>query len=126
MNFRIAVRVKSRIFLIDPSTVEWVEAYGNYVRIHHGSSAHLVRGTISGFEQHLSEYGFVRIHRSALVNIAHVVSLEPVVSGDYTVHLASGREVMLSRTYRERFFNFVSVPTAGAHSSGLAQAIEGS
>jgi two-component system LytT family response regulator len=126
VNFRIAVRVKSRIFLIDPATVEWVEAYGNYVRIHHGSSAHLVRGTISSFEQHLSEYGFVRIHRSALVNIAHVVSLEPVVSGDYTVHLASGREVMLSRTYRERFFAFVSVPMSAAHTSALGRAIEGS
>jgi two-component system LytT family response regulator len=125
VNFRIAVRVKSRIFLVDPATVEWVEAYGNYVRVHHGTGAHLVRGTISGFEQHLRAYGFVRVHRSALVNISHVVSLEPVVSGDYTIHLGSGRDITLSRTYRERFFAFVSVPMAGAPPSALAQAIEG-
>ena len=125
MTFRIAVRVKSRILLINPASVEWVEAYGNYVRIHTGDHAHLVRGTISGYEKHLAPSGFIRVHRSALVNIAHVMSLEPVVSGDYTVHLASGRDVVLSRTYRERFFASVTVPAAAQHSGSLAPALEG-
>lgn len=125
MNFRIAVRVKSRILLINPASVEWIEACGNYVRIHTADGSHLVRGTISGYERHLTSSGFVRIHRSALVNISHVASLEPVVSGDYTVHLTSGRDVILSRTFRERFFAFVSVP-AQQQAGSLAPALEGS
>jgi two-component system LytT family response regulator len=106
-NFRIAARVKSRIMLIDPARVDWIEAYGNYVRIHSGPDAHLVRGTISRFERQLAPYGFVRIHRSSLVNIAQVASLEPSSNGDYTVHLVSGRDVVMSRTFRDNFFTFV-------------------
>ncbi len=110
MNFRIAARVKSRIFLVNPSEVETIAACGNYVRLNTANGSHLVRGTISAYQQRLSHLGFVRVHRSTLVNISYVVSLEAVASGDYTIHLASGRSVTLSRTFRDLFFGFVSLP----------------
>jgi DNA-binding LytR/AlgR family response regulator len=107
MSWRIPVRNKSRIVLLDPQAIDLVEACGNYARLYQGDSAHLMRGTLSGFEQRLAKAGFVRIHRSAMVNISFVVSLEPSVSGDYRLHLSTGRVVTLSRTYREQFFSFI-------------------
>jgi DNA-binding LytR/AlgR family response regulator len=107
MNWRIPVRVKSRIVLVDPSAIDLVEACGNYARLHSGDATYLMRGTLSGFEQRLASAGFVRIHRSAMVNITFVASLEPTVSGDYRMHLSTGRVVTLSRTYREQFFSFI-------------------
>ena len=109
MNQRIAVRVKSKILLVDPGEIECVEACGNYVRIHAPSASYLVRGTMSAFEADLSAEGFVRIHRSTIVNLAHIASLEPHVTGEYVVHLRSGRDVMLSRTFRERFFALTTI-----------------
>ena len=109
MNLRLAVRVKSKIILVDPADIESVEAAGNYVRIHVASAGYLVRVTMAEFERGMSEEGFVRIHRSTIVNLAHVASLEPQATGDYVVHLRSGRDVFLSRTFRERFFAMTTI-----------------
>jgi two-component system LytT family response regulator len=99
---RLVVKSDSRIALVKPEDIDWVEAAGNYVRLHVGKDEHLLRGTMEGIEGQLPPRQFVRIHRSTIVNVERIRSLEPGFHGDYVVALHDGTELPLSRTYRSR------------------------
>lgn len=97
---RIEIRDGGRITLLDPATIGWVEAAGNYVELHARDATHLVRGTLAGFEERLAEHGFVRIHRSRLINKARISGFRPTSSGDLEITLDDGRVVGGSRRFR--------------------------
>lgn len=97
---RIEVREGSRTLYLPPPEIAWLEAAGNYVEIHTASATHLVRGTLAAWEQRLGGVGFVRIHRSRLVNRTHVGALEPTGSGDFEVTLTNGKKLQGSRRFR--------------------------
>lgn len=97
---RIEIRDGARITLLDPATIGWVEAAGNYVELHTGDATHLVRGTLAGFEERLAEHGFVRIHRSRLINKKRISGFRPTSSGDLEITLDDGRVVGGSRRFR--------------------------
>jgi two-component system LytT family response regulator len=99
----ILVKHEDRVHVVPLSTIEWLEAYGNYIRVHAGRRVLQMRGTLTEFAGRLAERGFVRIHRSALVNVAHISHLEPLPSGESTVILDSGERLQLSRTFRDTF-----------------------
>ena len=99
---RVAVKHRGRIRLVPLEEVEWIEASGNYLRLHVPGGQYLVRETMQRFAERLDPCRFARIHRSAIVNIERVRELTPLSHGDCSVLLASGREVTLSRTYREQ------------------------
>lgn len=99
---RIAVKSGGRIRLIPVAEIEWIEASGNYLRLHVAGGRHLVRETMQAMEEHLDPVQFARIHRSTIVNIDQIVELTPSSHGDCSVRLRSGARVTLSRTYRER------------------------
>ncbi|HEU4880490.1 MAG TPA: LytTR family DNA-binding domain-containing protein [Gemmatimonadaceae bacterium] len=98
---RILVKADGRMFFIRMAEIDWVEAYGNYVRVHVGSTAHLLRETMSSMERMLPQDRFARIHRSTIVNLDRVVEMKQWMSGDYNVLLTTGVRVKLSRSYRE-------------------------
>jgi len=98
---RIAVRSKGRIVFIRLDEIHWIEAQGNYLRLHLADESHLLRETMSSFEQKLDRAKFMRIHRSAIVNIDHVANIEPWFTGEYVVRMVSGKELTLTRTYRD-------------------------
>ena len=98
---RIAVRSQGRISFIRLETIDWVEAKGNYLVLHVGSAEHLIRETMRAFEERLVSFPFVRIHRSAIVNIDRITELQPWYTGEYIVRLDTGKELTLSRTYRD-------------------------
>jgi two-component system, LytTR family, response regulator len=98
---RILVKGDGRMFFIRTAEIDWVEAYGNYVRVHVGSSAHLLRETMASMERMLPQDRFARIHRSTIVNLERVVEMKQWMSGDYNVLLTTGARVKLSRSYRE-------------------------
>ena len=98
---RIAVKSGGRVRLVPVGDIDYVEAAGNYLRLHAGTERHLIRETLSAFEARLDPARFVRIHRSTIVNIDRVRELEPYFHGDYIVRLSDGRRLTLSRTYRE-------------------------
>ena len=108
---RIAVKSGNRILVLDPARIEWIEAERDYVRIHAGDGHYLVRTTMHDAQSRLTK-DFVRIHRSAIVNVRQVQYLEPDAGGDYRVYLRSGKELTLSRTYKHelasRFVAFSS------------------
>ena len=78
------------------------EAADNYVRVHAGREAHLIRETLQAMEERLDPGKFLRIHRSSLVNLERIRELRPVFHGDYVVKLTDETELILSRNYRKK------------------------
>jgi two-component system LytT family response regulator len=100
-SVRIAIKTEGRIVLVDAGDVIAVEAKGRYVLLLHTASSHLLRESISTMEEKLNLHGFVRIHRSVLVNAALVEEIHPLPSGDYLLRVRGGRELTASRTYKK-------------------------
>jgi len=99
---RLAVRNNGHVLFLAPEEIEWIEAAGNYVRLNAGGESHLLRETMSGVESKLPRDSFLRIHRSAIVNLEAVRELEPSPHGDFVVVLKSGKRLPLSRGCRDR------------------------
>ena len=97
---RIAIKTKGKILLIDPADILSVEAEGNYVVLHHRSDSYSLREALSSLAEKLKDYGFVRIHRSVLVNSASVEEIFPGTTGEYTLRLAGGKQYVVSRTFK--------------------------
>jgi two-component system, LytTR family, response regulator len=98
---RLMVKHDGRVFFVKATDVDWFEASGNYVRIHVGKVSHLIRETMQRVEAQLDPSMFVRIHRAVIVNLDRIRELQPWFAGDYVVILRDGRQLKLSRTYRE-------------------------
>jgi len=99
---RIAVKDGGAVFFVRIDSIDWIEAYGNYVRLHVGGASHLLLQTMTGMEARLDPEKFLRIHRSTIVNIDRIERLEPLFHGEYSVRLSDGTELTLSRGFRER------------------------
>jgi len=99
---RLVVKANGRIVLLDIRHIEWIEAQGDYVLIHTERDNYLTRETMQAMESQLKNHRFVRIHRSAIVNLGAVAQLQPIWSGDYKVTLRSGASLTWSRTFRPR------------------------
>lgn len=99
---RVVIKSAGRIFFLPVEEIDWVEAADNYVRIHAGADAHLVRETLQSLEGRLDPAKFLRIHRSTIVNLDRIRELHPLFHGDYAVRLRDGTELTLSRNYREK------------------------
>jgi two-component system, LytTR family, response regulator len=100
MTDRIPVKAHGRVMIVSVAEIDWVEADGDYVSVHVGARSWLLRETIAAAEARLALSGFVRIHRSTLVNIYRVRELLPLSKGEFTVVLRDGTELKLSRNYR--------------------------
>jgi two-component system LytT family response regulator len=98
---RILVRTAQRVDIVSVADIDWVGAAGNYVELHAGDQVYLLRETMAGMERRLPPGDFVRIHRSSLVRVERVESLQPLASGDFQVTLAGGTRLAMSRRYRE-------------------------
>jgi two-component system, LytTR family, response regulator len=97
---RIAVKTREGLAIVGVAEIDWVEADRDYVTLHVGKKAWLLRGTISTAESRLAPSGFLRIHRSVLVNANRVRELRALSKGEFTVVLENGTELKLSRNYR--------------------------
>lgn len=98
---RIAIKAKRKILFIHAADLIAVEAKGNYVLLLHFSGSYMLRESISDIEKKLNLHGFVRIHRSALVNAALVEEIRPCPTGDYMLRVQGGREFTVTRTYKK-------------------------
>jgi two-component system LytT family response regulator len=97
---RLPIKINGRIMVIRVAEIDWIEASGDYVTIHSGSKTWLMRETIAAVELRLALSGFVRIHRSTLVNAERVKELRTEDKGEYIVVLNDGTELKLTRHYR--------------------------
>jgi two-component system, LytTR family, response regulator len=99
---RLVIKTNGRIFFLKTDEIDWIEAEGKYVYLHVGKDAHLMRQSISGLETELDPDKFIRIHRSAIVNVERIQELQPWFHGEYRVLLRNGTQLMLSRSHREK------------------------
>jgi len=99
---RVAVRSGDKYLVLNWAEVDWIEAADNYVSLHVGAREFLLRDTLASIEQQLDPERFVRIHRSAIVQLDRIVALRPATHGDVQVTLRDGASLVLSRTWRER------------------------
>jgi two-component system LytT family response regulator len=99
---RLLVKDDGRMYFVPVSEIDWIEAYGNYARVHTGAHTHLIRETMATLERALDVRRFARIHRSTIVNLDRVKQMDLWGSGDYMVRLADGTQLKLSRWYRDR------------------------
>jgi two-component system LytT family response regulator len=97
---KIAIKTKGRILFVDPADVVIIEAQGNYVLLQRASGSYLLRESISTMAEKLKPYGFIRIHRSVLVNSSFVEEIQPWTTGEYVLRIKGGREYTVSRTYK--------------------------
>src|SRR5262249_42628705 len=98
---RVAIRRGEAVYFVRVADIEWLESSGNYVKIHAGGQEHLLRETLKSFEERLDPDRFLRVHRSAIVNLDSIQRLEPWFHGEYAVVLRDGTRLMSSRTYSE-------------------------
>ena len=98
---RITIREKARVFFQPVREIDWLEADGKYVRVHAGSAVHTIRDGIGRIHGELDPDRFIRISRSAIVNIDRIVELRPWFQGDYLVVIAGGRQIPSTRGYRD-------------------------
>jgi two-component system LytT family response regulator len=98
---RLLVKSGGRVSFVDVDQIDWVEAEGNYVRIHAGDQVHIMRETMNGLFERIGPHQFFRIHRSRIVNVSRVKELLIAGGGDYHVVLWNGTRLGLSRMYRD-------------------------
>lgn len=99
---RVLVKRGGRVYFFKTDEIEWIEAYGNYVRLHFENATYLLRETIINFETKLDPQKFVRVHRSGLVNLERVREMQPIFGGRAKLILASGGELTASRRYNRK------------------------
>jgi two-component system, LytTR family, response regulator len=98
---RLMIKLANRVVLLNVDEIDWIEADGNYAKLHVGRKAHLLREKMNDLETQLDPDRFVRIHRSIIVNLDRVKELHPHFNGDYIVVLNDGTQLRLSRSRRE-------------------------
>jgi len=99
---RIAVKGDGRAYFVRVEEIDWIEAADNYARLHAGGTSHLVRETLRTLEAKLDPHTFMRVHRSAIVNMDAIRELQPWFHGDHVMILRSGARLTCSRRYDER------------------------
>jgi len=104
---RVAVREKDSVELVRTAEIDWLEGAGNYVKLHVGTREHLVRDTLRSLEDRLDPQRFLRVHRSAIVNLDSIARLLPWFHGEYVVVLRDGTRLHSSRNYSERLRSLV-------------------
>jgi len=103
---RFAVRAAGRTIFVDSKDVHLIEADGYCVKLHAAAKIHVLRATMAALQSRLDPRRFVRVHRSAIVNVEHVAELRPYDRGHYTLVLRSGQTVRMSRERREQLEAF--------------------
>jgi two-component system, LytTR family, response regulator len=96
---RFVIRSPDRIYFVPIDDVDWIEAAGNYVRLHVGAESHLLRDTMNHLDESLDPERFLRIHRSTIVNVSRIRELQPTFGGDHLVLIHDGSRLQLSRRY---------------------------
>src|SRR5262245_48397267 len=99
---RVAVRSGSSFSFVRASDIDWIDGADNYVRLHVSGREHLLRATMKSIESQLQPESFVRVHRSIIINIDRVASIQPHQHGEYVVTMKDGGKLNTSRSYSDR------------------------
>jgi DNA-binding LytR/AlgR family response regulator len=106
---RVAIKTKGKVLFINPTEVVAVRAEGNYVLLERESGSYLLRESISVMAEKLKPYGFIRIHRSMLVNGLFVEEIRPSTTGEYTLRVKGGKKYVVTRSYKKNLKSLAQV-----------------
>ncbi|MGD9597901.1 MAG: LytR/AlgR family response regulator transcription factor [Steroidobacteraceae bacterium] len=109
-NTVLPIRDGRETIRLDTTSIDWIDAAGDYMCIHAGNRTHILRGTMKELEDALDPKIFQRVHRSTIVNLARVKTLRAHMNGEYFLTLDGGHELKLSRTYRDKVEYFLKGP----------------
>jgi len=98
---RIAFKAKGSILFLDLAEIVAVQAAGNYVSLQPRTNSYLVHESLSSMAEKLKPFGFIRIHRSVVVNISAVEEIQPLPTGEYRLRVKGGKEYLVTRTYKD-------------------------
>lgn len=104
---RLTIKLTGRTILLPVDEIDWIETYGNYLKVHAGRESHLIRMTMQSLETKLDPEKFIRVHRSVMVNVEKIKEIYPRSNGDQDLVLQNGKQLMLSRNYRDKFFGLL-------------------
>ena len=104
---RLVIRTRSKVSFLKPSEIDWIEADGKHAVLHAGRELHVVRHTLTRLEQRLAGHGFVRVHRSAIVNVDRIKELEPWFHGEYVVILKDGTKLTSSAAHSQALHRII-------------------
>jgi two-component system LytT family response regulator len=99
---RFPVKTTAGIHFVRAEDIDWIDAEGNYAALHAGGRTHLIRETIKSVEARLDPQKFIRVHRSAIINLDRLRKLQPYFHGEYVVTLQDGTTLTSSRGYSDR------------------------
>ena len=105
---RFIIKNGNALDVVKFADIEWVEASDYYTTLHAAGRHHMLRRSLADLADELAPYGFHRIHRSAIVNLARVRSLELCEGGEYEVVLDAGQRLRMSRRYRKTILDRLS------------------
>ena len=106
---RIAFKAKGSIILLDLADILAVQAESNYVSLQHRANSYLVHESLSSIAEKLEPYGFIRIHRSVVVNISAVEEIQPLATGEYKLRVKGEKEYLVTRTYKHNLRNLAEL-----------------
>ena len=98
---RLTFRSDGKVLVLKASDIDAIEAAGNYVAVQAGNESYILRQTLSALERQLDGTKFLRVSRSAIVNLDHVKELRPMFKGEYVMILQSGKRLTMTRKLRE-------------------------
>jgi two-component system LytT family response regulator len=104
---RLVIRTRGKVSFLKPSEIDWIEADGKHVKLHVGRETHVVRQQLKRLEPRLAPHGFVRVHRSAIVNVDRIKELEPWFHGEYVVVLKDGTKLTSSAAHSEALHRII-------------------
>jgi two-component system LytT family response regulator len=107
---RFAIRARERTIFVPVDSVARIEAAQNYVCLHAGAASHLLHVSMNALEASLDPERFVRVHRSHILNVAHIKQVWSLANGQYVIELASGDRIPSGRTYGDRVRNLLLNP----------------
>ena len=107
---RLVVKTRGNSYFVKVEDIDWVSAAGNYVELHIGPKSHLIRKTMNDLEAKLDPHRFLRVHRTAIVNIERIKELRPWHYGDRKIVLFDGTQLTLKRCYSEKLEQLVGEP----------------
>lgn len=105
----LAIKDGSEITRVPVKDIQWIDAAGDYMCVHTDAQTHIMRRTMKELENDLDPKKFVRVHRSAIVNIQYVQKLVSHISGEYHLILSNGEELKVSRSHRDRVKEMVKL-----------------
>lgn len=104
---RLSIKDNGRISLVDVDIIDWIESYGNYLKIHTAETRHLHRETMANIERKLDPQTFIRVRRSAIVRLDQIQELRPIAPGEYEILLKNGIRLSSTRHYKKNIETLV-------------------